>query len=71
MKFLTTLILLTLAPVMAMATGETPCGGSFSNFLKDLKAEAVEKGIAPDTADRFLSGIKQDQAVLMFTWCVS
>lgn len=40
------------------------CGGSFASFVDGLKAEAVEKGFAPDVADRFLSGVVQDQAVL-------
>ncbi len=40
------------------------CGGSFSAFKAGLKAEAVTRGIAPGTADAFLSGVRQDNAVL-------
>ncbi|WP_299876355.1 lytic murein transglycosylase [uncultured Sulfitobacter sp.] len=41
------------------------CGGSFSEFIGGLKAEAVAShGIAPETADQFLKGIRQDPAVL-------
>ncbi len=51
-----------MAPLAAFA--ETPCGGSFSGFIDDLKAEAVSTGIAPDTAARFFASIRQDQKVL-------
>lgn len=40
------------------------CGGSFSDFKSGLVEEAVERGIARDTAQAFLSGTRQDPAVL-------
>lgn len=40
------------------------CGGSFSAFKEGLKSEAVARGIDSQTADAFLSGVRQDNAVL-------
>ncbi len=48
------------APVIAFAN----CGGSFSAFVKDLKAEAVAEGVDPATADRFFASLRQDPRVL-------
>ena len=48
------------APVIAFAN----CGGSFSAFVKDLKAEAVAEGVDPATADRFFASVRQDPRVL-------
>lgn len=54
----------------AIALGTLPgvalaqCGGSFSSFKTGLKAEAVTRGIAANTADSFLAPIRQDPAVL-------
>lgn len=51
---------LCLAPLAAVAS----CGGSFTDFKAGLRQEAVTRGIAPQTADAFLSGIRHDPAVL-------
>ncbi len=40
------------------------CGGSFSGFVEGLKAEAVQKGHASATVDRFFAGVRQDPKVL-------
>lgn len=48
------------APLPALAT----CGGSFSGFIDGLKSEAIENGIAPETAARFFRSVRQDPAVL-------
>ncbi|WP_300058826.1 lytic murein transglycosylase [uncultured Roseobacter sp.] len=40
------------------------CGGSFSGFVTDLKAEAVRKGHDRGTVDQFFASVRQDQAVL-------
>ena len=40
------------------------CGGSFSGFVAALKEEAVAKGHAPSTVDRFFASVRQDPAVL-------
>ncbi|MBD3664637.1 lytic murein transglycosylase [Sulfitobacter aestuariivivens] len=55
-------VTLATAPIAALA--ETPCGGAFSSFVNDLKAEAVADGISSETADRFFAGVRQDPAVL-------
>ncbi len=49
-------------PLTALA--DASCGGAFSTFKNNLKAEAIAAGIAPDTADRFFKGIRQDSKVL-------
>ncbi len=43
---------------------DAQCGGSFSSFKAGLKSEAIARGIDPQTADAFLSGVRQDPAVL-------
>ncbi len=40
------------------------CGGSFSGFVSDLKAEAISRGTSPKTADAFFNGVRQDSKVL-------
>jgi lytic murein transglycosylase len=42
----------------------TPCGGSFHDFVKDLKAETVAMGHAPASVDSFFASVRQDNAVL-------
>ncbi len=60
-----TLLLLALTCGGAPAFGQQAgCGGSFDSFLKGVRGEAVALGHAPDTVDRFLSGVRQDPAVL-------
>ncbi|SMX30788.1 lytic murein transglycosylase [Actibacterium lipolyticum] len=52
---------LLLAPV---AEAKAPCGGTFGSFLSGIKKEAVSKGHAPATVDRFLSSARQDPKVI-------
>ena len=59
-KALTALTFLALTATTAVAE----CGGSFSGFVNGLKAEAVSKGHASGTVDRFFAGVRQDGAVL-------
>lgn len=40
------------------------CGGAFSNFVSDLKSEAVAQGFDASTTDGFFQGVNQDQKVL-------
>ncbi|MEO0666171.1 MAG: lytic murein transglycosylase [Pseudomonadota bacterium] len=40
------------------------CGGSFTGFLADMKAEAVAQGHSPTSVDAFFEGARQDPAVL-------
>ncbi|TNC52498.1 lytic murein transglycosylase [Rubellimicrobium rubrum] len=40
------------------------CGGDWSLFLDELKAEALATGVPAEDADRFLSGARQDPSVL-------
>ncbi|MEM9524927.1 MAG: lytic murein transglycosylase [Pseudomonadota bacterium] len=55
------LLPLVTAPSPAMTA---PCGGGFSGWLGGVKEEAVAKGYAPGTVDRFLRGAAVDQRVL-------
>jgi lytic murein transglycosylase len=48
----------------ATAYAETACGGDFSSFIADAKAEAVSNGTDAATADRFFAGLRKDDAVL-------
>jgi len=49
---------------LAPAPVQAACGGSFSSFLSGLKKEAVSKGHAPATVDKFLRGVQQDPRTL-------
>ncbi|MEM9241238.1 MAG: peptidoglycan-binding protein [Pseudomonadota bacterium] len=40
------------------------CGGSFSGFVQDMKAEAVSRGHNQNTVDSFFASVGQDSAVL-------
>jgi lytic murein transglycosylase len=48
------------APVMAIGQ----CGGPFNAFKAGLQAEAVARGLDAQVAQTFLSGVRQDDAVL-------
>tara|TARA_R110002049_G_scaffold117332_3_gene270701 strand:- start:95997 stop:97157 length:1161 start_codon:yes stop_codon:yes gene_type:complete len=43
---------------------EPNCGGDFSTFIAEAKAEAVAKGADATTADRFFDGLRHDPSVL-------
>ncbi len=58
---------LTFAAVAALAAlpaSAQDCGGDWNAFLAGLRAEAVAQGIPAESADSFLSGVRQDQSVL-------
>ena len=57
-------LLFALAAVPAAAQVSVPCGGSFSSWVAAAKEEAVRRGRSPAAAERFFSGVRQDQAVL-------
>lgn len=46
------------------ATAMVKCGGSFSDFVKAMKSEAVSKGHDPAAVNRFFASVKQDPATL-------
>ncbi|MGR3436135.1 MAG: lytic murein transglycosylase, partial [Shimia sp.] len=51
--------------VAACAAGPTlACGGAFGGFVQDLKGEALARGHAPATVERFFAGVRQDPAVI-------
>ncbi|QDC08343.1 lytic murein transglycosylase [Oceanicola sp. D3] len=52
------------ASLHAQEASDVPCGGSFSEFKQALVAEAPAHGVAAETAERFLSGVRQDSRVL-------
>jgi lytic murein transglycosylase len=56
-----------LAFLLATATAgiaQTPCGGSFGGFVKDMKAEAVAKGHPAASVDGFFASVRQDPKVI-------
>lgn len=61
MKSVLTAAVITLTASQAYAQS---CGGTFNSFLKGVKSEAVAKGYAPATVDRFLANARADQKVL-------
>lgn len=62
MRFALTLAGLCLSATTALAN--TPCGGSFSGFVKGLKSEAVALGHSQDTVNKFFSSVAQDNRTL-------
>lgn len=62
MRFALTLSALIVSASTALAA--PTCGGSFSGFVQDLRAEATAKGYAPQTVKRFFAGVRQDSKVL-------
>jgi len=60
MKLTTAIIIASLSASPALAK----CGGSFSSFVKALKAEAVSMGHAKTSVDAFFNGVSQDGKVL-------
>ena len=61
MKSILTAAVITLTATQTYAQS---CGGSFSSFLSGVKSEAVAKGYAPATVDRFLANARVDKKVL-------
>lgn len=60
MKSLTSIIL----ALAASGAAAAPCGGSFSQFVAAMKAQAVAAGHTQATVDGFFAGVRQDPAVL-------
>lgn len=54
--------LATLLPAASLA--QAACGGDFNTFKANLATEASAQGIDPQTAERFLRGVRQDPKVL-------
>jgi lytic murein transglycosylase len=52
------------ALIIAAGPAFANCGGSFSGFVKDLKAEAVAAGHTKSTVNAFFAGVQQDPKVL-------
>lgn len=48
----------------AAAAAQTPCGGSFSGFVADLKREAVARGHDTATVERFFAPVRHDPKVI-------
>lgn len=46
------------------ATAQPACGGGFSGFVSDMKREAVARGHAPETVDRFFAPVRRDESVI-------
>ncbi|MCE0505990.1 lytic murein transglycosylase [Roseivivax sp. GX 12232] len=61
--FRTTALALAFLAMPASAFAQA-CGGDFTAFKAGLKEEAVARGIAPASAERFLASVSRDQSVL-------
>ena len=48
----------------SMGMAQTPCGGSFGEFIGDMKSEARAKGHSAATVDRFFASAQQDPKVI-------
>ena len=46
------------------AFAEVKCGGSFSNFISNVKKEAVSRGYSANTVDQFLRTARHDPSVI-------
>lgn len=49
-----------IAALLASSATAQGCGGDFGSFVQGLKREAVAKGHAPASVDRFFAGVRQD-----------
>ena len=58
------LFLAALALTAQSALAATPCGGNFSAFVKDLKAEAISRGHDKSTVNTFFASVRQDPRTL-------
>jgi lytic murein transglycosylase len=58
------LIVAAVAALAALPALAQDCGGDWGAFLDGLRAEAVSLGVPADSADAFLAGVRQDEAVL-------
>lgn len=59
-------LFLALAAALALAppAAAVPCGGRFSDFVRDLKTEAIAAGHDQSTVDAFFGNVRQDAKVL-------
>ncbi|WP_397543636.1 lytic murein transglycosylase [Roseovarius salis] len=59
-------VIFLIAALAGMAGGATAqqCGGSFSGFVDRMKQEAVSRGHAPATVNRFFSSVRHEQSVI-------
>ena len=57
-------LLLACAATLLAGPVSAQCGGPFNSFVAGLKSEAVSRGHAPETVDRFFATARQDPAVL-------
>ncbi|MGR3271964.1 lytic murein transglycosylase [Thalassococcus profundi] len=64
MRFPTSGLCLFMALSVPTVLSAQNCGGDFGAFVEALEAEAVAEGRAPEVAERFFSGVSQDQSVL-------
>jgi len=62
MRFLIALTTLFLTATAAMSQAQ--CGGSFSGFVDQLKAEAIAKGHSAQSVNQFFGSVRQDQKVI-------
>ena len=58
MRFLPCIAALILTTGTALA--QTPCGGSFSSFVSDMKAEAIANGHSRNTVNKFFASVRHD-----------
>lgn len=57
-------ILSALALTASTAFAETPCGGSFSSFVSNMKAEAISHGHTKSTVNKFFASVRHDPKVI-------
>ncbi|WP_371225531.1 lytic murein transglycosylase [Roseovarius sp. 2305UL8-3] len=57
-------ILTALALCATPAFAQAACGGSFSGFVDQMKAEATQKGHDPKTVSSFFANVRQDPKVI-------
>lgn len=57
-------LLTTLVLSAGAATAQVPCGGSFSSFVANMKAQSVALGYSQATVDRFYANARQDPNVI-------
>lgn len=61
MKFIS---LVTALACLAGGAAAQQCGGSFSGFKERMKQEAISRGHAPATVNRFFAPVRRDQSVI-------
>lgn len=64
MRFPTLCATALLCGSLAVPALAAPCGGSFSQFIAAMKAEARQRGFSAAETDRFFANVRQDNRVL-------